>query len=89
MPDTKSYIPRYTYDDYLNWEGRWELIEGHPIAISPLPVPEHQRVAAEIRFAFMTALRNVSCRECKAYDPLDYRIDDDTIVQPDVLIVCK
>lgn len=21
-------LPRYTYDDYVQWEGRWELIHG-------------------------------------------------------------
>ena len=31
-------IPHYTYDDWINWEGKWELIEGHPIAMSP---PHH------------------------------------------------
>ncbi len=89
MPHKESYIPRYTYNDYVQWEGRWELIDGHPIAMSPLPVPEHQRVAAEIRFALMSALKEKSCKECKAYDPLDYKINESTIIQPDVLIVCK
>ncbi len=42
-------LPHYTYDDYVHWEGHWELIEGHPIAMSPLPIPEHQRVASELR----------------------------------------
>lgn len=64
------------------------MIDGHPIAMSPLPVPEHQRVSAEIRFALMTALKQSRCKLCKAYDPLDYKIEDSTIVQPDVLIVC-
>jgi Uma2 family endonuclease len=81
-------IPHYTYEDYVHWEGRWELIEGHPIAMSPLPVPEHQRVASEIRTEFTIALRNAACENCHAYDPLDYKIDDDTILNPDILIVC-
>src|SRR3954462_4151281 len=81
-------IPHYTYDDYVQWEGRWELIEGHPIAMSPLPVPVHQRIAAELRTELSLALRKNGCRECKAYDPLDYKISVDTILQPDILIVC-
>ena len=88
MPQQESYVPKYTYDDYQNWEGRWEIIEGHAIAMSLLPIPEHQRVAAEIRFQFMLELKANKCSDCKAYDPLDYKIEEDTIVQPDVLIVC-
>jgi Uma2 family endonuclease len=84
----EKYIPHYTYDDWVRWEGRWELIEGHPIAMSPMPMPEHQRVATEIRGEFWLALKNSGCKTCKAYDPVDFKISDDTILQPDVLIVC-
>lgn len=47
MKLAEKYIPLYTYNDWLYWEGRWELIEGHPVAMSPMPIPEHQRVASE------------------------------------------
>ena len=36
-----KYRPHYTYEDYLLWEGRWELIEGMPYAMSPTPVIDH------------------------------------------------
>ncbi len=81
-------LPHYTYDDYVHWQGRWELIEGHPIAMSPLPVPEHQRVAAELRTEFIIALRKAACKNCRAYDPIDYKISEDTILGPDILLVC-
>ena len=45
MSIANKYRPHYTYDDYCQWEGRWELIEGMPYAMSPAPVPAHQRVA--------------------------------------------
>ncbi len=88
MSALKKYLPHYTYNDWLQWEGRWELIEGHPIAMSPMPIPEHQRVAAEIRTEFTLALRNAKCSTCKAYDPIDFKISEETILQPDALIVC-
>lgn len=88
MGFANKILPHYTYDDYVHWEGRWELIEGHPIAMSPLPVPKHQRVAAEMRTEFILALRKSGCKKCRAYDPLDYKISDDTILQPDIIIVC-
>jgi hypothetical protein len=40
----QKYIPHYTYDDWLHWEGRWELIEGIPIALIPSPPPAHQLI---------------------------------------------
>lgn len=82
----EKYIPHYTYSDWLHWEGRWELIEGHPIAMRP--APRHQRIASELRTELTLALRKIGCKDCKAYDTLDYKISDDTILQPDVLIVC-
>jgi Uma2 family endonuclease len=86
IPD--KIIPHYTYDDWVHWEGVWELIEGHPIAMSPTPVPAHQRAAAELRTEFVLALRNAGCKKCRAYDPLDYKISEDTILVPDILIIC-
>jgi hypothetical protein len=26
-------LPYYTYDDYVQWEGRWELIRGIPFVV--------------------------------------------------------
>ena len=83
-----KYLPEYTYDDYKNWEGKWELIEGHPIAMSPTPVPTHQRIAAALKFEFISAIKKSECKKCSVYDPVDYKISEDTILVPDALIVC-
>jgi len=88
MSLAEKYIPHYTYDDWIHWEGRWELIDGIPVAMSPMPMPEHQRVAGELITEFILALRKADCKHCKAYQPIDYKITDDTILVPDVLIVC-
>ena len=88
MKLAEKYIPHYTYNDWLYWEGRWELIEGHPIAMSPMQIPEHQRIAADLIAEFILALRKAKCKGCKAYDPIDYKIAEDTIFEPDILIVC-
>ena len=87
MPIAEKYRPYYTYEDYCQWEGRWELIEGMPYAMSPLPVPEHQSVSLNLSVLFKEALKN--CKGCKVYPPLDWKISDDTVLQPDILIVCK
>ena len=84
-----QYLPHYTYDDYVHWEGRWELIEGHPIAMSPMPVPKHQRVAGIIYVELELVIRKSKCKKCTVYQPLDYKVTDDTILQPDVLVTCR
>ncbi|MCW3107888.1 MAG: hypothetical protein JWQ09_2394 [Segetibacter sp.] len=84
----EKYLPHYTYDDWLHWEGQWELIDGIPIAMSPMPVPSHQQAAGDLFYKFKNALET-GCKDCKVYLPLDYKISDDTIFQPDVLIVCR
>jgi Uma2 family endonuclease len=87
MAFSQKILPHYTYSDYLHWEGRWELIDGFPIAMSPSPLPKHQRISAALIIAFGSALKN--CKKCKVYDPVDYKVADDIVLQPDILIVCK
>jgi Uma2 family endonuclease len=82
-------LPHYTYEDYCNWEGRWELIDGIPFAMSPAPIPEHQWIGANIIGELRNAVRKTGCKHCKVFESIDLKISEDTIVQPDVLIVCK
>ncbi len=82
-----DYIPRYTYEDYVNWEGRWELIDGLPYAMSPLPSINHQKMNSNINIQLAKLLEN--CEHCTALLPVDWRIDKDTVVQPDNSVVCK
>ncbi len=86
MSGAVKILPHYTYVEYEEWEGQWELIEGIPYAMSPLPVPKHQKIAAALTTEFTMMLKG--CKQCTAYQPIDYRISDDTILQPDMLIVC-
>jgi Uma2 family endonuclease len=86
MSIAERYRPYYTYEDYCQWEGRWELIEGMPYAMSPAPIPAHQSVSVLLSFEFVKALKK--CKNCKLFQPLDWKIEEDTIVQPDLLIVC-
>ena len=83
-----KFLPHYTYEDYLRWEGQWELIDGIPYAMSPAPIPPHQWVASVMTAEFIAAVRKRSC-SCKVYQPLDYKLSDDTVFQPDLLIVCQ
>jgi len=86
MSSAVKILPHYTYSDWEQWDGLWELIEGIPYAMSPLPIPKHQKIAAALTTEFTIALKG--CRQCTAYQPIDYRVADDTILQPDMLVVC-
>jgi Uma2 family endonuclease len=87
MSIAQKYRPNYSYADYCQWEGKWELIDGMPYAMSPSPIPEHQRSCLKICLAFEAAL--TKCNECKVYPPLDWKVNEHTVLQPDVVIVCK
>jgi Uma2 family endonuclease len=79
-------LPHYTYEDYARWEGRWEIINGIPYAMSPTPTKKHQRLSHKIAFQLERLLEH--CPRCKAYLPVDWQITDDTVVQPDNFVVC-
>jgi Uma2 family endonuclease len=87
MSIAEKYRPHYTYDDYRLWEGKWELIGGIPYAKSPSPSGKHQWLATELGSKFSQALK--SCKKCKVYQPIDWKIGEDTVLQPDLSIVCK
>lgn len=89
MSNAIKVLPYYTYDEYCKWEGRWELIEGLPFAMSPAPAPKHQLIAVEIKYEFNKAIKNKKCNHCRVYDFIDVKVEDDTILQPDALIVCN
>lgn len=88
MGNAARILPNYTYSDYLHWEGRWELIEGIPFAMSPMASPRHQKIASELNFEFSKLLKEGNC-QCSVYQPIDVKINENTVVQPDLLIICK
>jgi Uma2 family endonuclease len=75
MTIAHKYLPNYTYEDYCQWEGRWELINGIPFAMAPMHTPIHQTINGNLYANFETALK----KDCKAYLPIDWKIFDNTI----------
>ena len=81
----------FTFADYITWpdEQRWEIIDGIAYAMSS-PSDRHQSILLALASQFYTFLRG---KKCKAYiAPFDVRLNadgaDDTVVQPDILVVC-
>lgn len=89
MSQVEKYRPYYTYEDYLGWEGRWELIDGLPYAMSPSPNGKHQRTVMRLGQFFLNSIEEVECATCQVYDFFDWKIAENTVLQPDVLVVCK
>ncbi|HOX92416.1 MAG TPA: Uma2 family endonuclease [Spirochaetales bacterium] len=88
----------FTVADWKAWpEGeRWELINGEAFCMSPAPTRIHQKIAGELFYLLKQFLQKKPCEVLIA--PIDVFLPDtpgeppaeteDTVVQPDVLVVC-
>ena len=85
----------FTYADYKDWElkagERYELIYGEAFAMAGAN-ERHQAILGELFSQFHHFLRG---KPCKVYPaPFDVRLfyeedeSDDTVVQPDIVIIC-
>ena len=97
MPLTLRDTQHHTYGEYLTWpeDQRAELIDGIAyIREPPSPSVTHQGLVFELAFQVRAALDGKPCRVYVA--PLDVRLPKhdeadeqiDTVLQPDVFIVC-
>jgi len=84
-----NWLPQYNYKDYEKWEGDWELIHGIPFSMSPSPKRKHQLYGRRFMRLMEDALlsKGSSCT-CEVYYELDWIVDENTIVRPDIMIVC-
>ncbi len=89
--DSLKYLPRYTVADYNLWEGDWELIDGHPVSMSPSPVRRHQSFAVIISSKILTELNSHAdaCGECEVVFDLDWIVNGDTVLRPDIAVICE
>ncbi len=79
-------LPQYTYDDYKQWEGNWELIEGIPYAIAPSPVKKHQILLLAIGSELLSRIGD--CPNCEILIDEDWKLNSKTVLKPDVSVVC-
>ncbi|GGI44045.1 hypothetical protein GCM10008018_05140 [Paenibacillus marchantiophytorum] len=85
---------RYNFQDLLEWEGRWELINGVPFSMPPAPSTTHQRILRSMFLELHTFLQGSSCEVFIA--PFDVRLSEteeydnpDTVCQPDLSVICN
>ena len=89
-PDNKGI---YNFQDWLTWEGAWELINGKAYNMSPALTSIHQFIVGELHFSLRTFYRTkmlcvcwtVRCvfSENEQYDTPDH------VVQPDLSVICS
>ena len=80
---------RYTAAEYVTWNDgqRYELVHGGVHAMAPAPNLQHQSISGNLNWALRSFLRpKAPCRIL--YAPIDVYLADDTVVQPDLIVVC-
>jgi Uma2 family endonuclease len=81
-------FPRYTYNDYKNWKEDWELIDGYPLQLLPSASFHHNKTIISLIVQAGNSLkRNDDC-SCEIASELDWKINDETVVRPDMMVIC-
>jgi len=82
---------RLTVDEYLAWAeqqpGRYELLDGAVVAMSPEGAGHAERKAA-VHAALLAAIRSRGLACYALPDGMTVRIDDTTAYEPDALVYC-
>lgn len=86
----------YTVADYMQWPDdiRRELIDGAIYDMSPAPVIEHQRLLVGLSVGLEQILRQRrkdggGCDGCELFmAPIDVVLSPNSVVQPDLIVVC-
>ncbi len=71
-----AYQEHYLIEDYEQWEGEWELIDGMPYAMAPAPVTQHQFLATQVAAQLNLALDE--CDACYAVAEAEWRVREET-----------
>ncbi len=84
----ERYPVRYTVEDWKHWQGDWELVEGVPYAMAS-PRPINQYILTRLVQTLANTLdRGESCAGCMVYAELDWYVSYDTVVRPDLMVLC-
>ncbi len=81
----EKYPVRYTVQDYLRWQGDWELIEGIPYAMAS-PRPINQYLLSRLSWFLINSL--MTCSECAVFVELDWYVSFETVIRPDLMVLC-
>ena len=76
----------YTYDDYIEWDGRWELIAGSPIPVPPVQTKKQQELILKAMMELEDKIKE--CDLCLIVGSADWKIENDTVVRPAICVIC-
>lgn len=79
----------FTYQDYMAWpdQERWEIIHGEAFAMTPAPSTRHQMISRNLLWGIGEFKSSLGF--CQVFTaPTDVVLDERTVVQPDLFIVC-
>lgn len=87
MSISRHFQTHYTYEDYCQWEGHWELLVGTAVAMTPSPTESHERVITQLSFQIVDQIKKLGS-DCRVYTNLDWKVSPHTVVRPDLMVVC-
>lgn len=87
MSTAERYIPHYCVADYQKWEGDWELWGGVPVSMTPSPFGPHSKLLLNVGAGLKASIEKAG-GNATALVAIDWIVSDDTVVRPDVLVVC-
>ena len=71
----------------MQWKGDCELWGGMAIATTPSPFGRHQKIVTALATHLSMVIRDANC-DATVFGELDWIVSDDTVVRPDVVVVC-
>lgn len=85
-----KYLPNYTVEDYRQWKGEWELIDGIPSAMTPSPSAIHQLFAKALVVQIDNEIvgNKGKCSNCEVFYELDWVVNEFTVLRPDIAVIC-
>lgn len=87
MSTAPRYLPHYTVADHATWEGDWELLDGVAVAMTPSPFGRHAERLSRLAATLWNAIDASQCHATVLVE-IDWIVSDDTVVRPDVIVVC-
>lgn len=58
------------------------------MAMSPSAKRRHQKICGALHFALVDAVRRAGCDDCEVLFELDWRVNEDTVLRPDLMVIC-
>ena len=87
MSTAPRYVPHSTVADHAAWEGDWELLAGVAVAMTPSPFGRHAELLSRMAATLWNSI-DASGRKATVLAEIDWVVSDDTVVRPDLVVVC-